>query len=185
LQVINENKIYFQKKEKMIFNFFKTFISMCLVLVIVSCSNNTNADNASTLSNTAKSMVQPSNAVVGVWKWAGSATDDNDNQKIDTHEWMYKNEKNTKDMAKVGVNVEDLFVTFNADGTGYISSDKADVFTWKEISANNYTSTNKKNEVSKFSLNIKKELIEDTSSEALILGKKRWLVTAELYTKTK
>ncbi len=123
------------------------------------------------------------NAVVGVWKWEAVAIDEKGNLQIGIQDWHLNDEVTLENWAKLGSNIENLRVTFYAEGTGYIWNNKIDSFTWREAVGNSYIGVGKNNEIYKFYLNSNNELVYELSeilhSENIILTTKNILVKSK------
>lgn len=127
--------------------------SIAILSLLLSSALNSGADEKAAVAAT----------VPGVWKWAGSATDDNENGKADADEWNYRDAAWEAATKKAGVDPDDLDMHFEADGTGFTGkTKKADnLLTWKKNQKNQIvvTSAATPKDVSTFIITEKGELI--------------------------
>jgi hypothetical protein len=115
-----------------------TIISVICLSVFTACGDGGSA--VETVTNTI--TAEP---IVGKWYPYESWLDDNNNNIEDKGEWHAFDGAYQKDLAALNMSIEDLAMTYKANGKGFISKIDADStsFTWKNIGAGTYQSISK------------------------------------------
>jgi hypothetical protein len=109
------------------------FILMSISCIITSCGDGGSVTKS--INNTISA--EP---ILGKWYPHESWLDDNNNNIEDTNEWHLMGDTYKQDLAKINMTMEDLAMTFLADGTGFVTAIKTDstAFTWKLDGSNQY-----------------------------------------------
>jgi hypothetical protein len=113
-----------------------TFIVLTYIALCASCGDGSSA--VQTVSNTI--TTEP---IVGKWYPYESWLDDNNNNQQESGEWHAFDKAYQQQLAQVHMTIEDLSMTYLANGKGYVTALQSDssAFIWQANGANKYTST--------------------------------------------
>jgi hypothetical protein len=115
-------------------------VIICTTLIITSCGDSGSVTKSITNTIT-------NEPILGKWYPHDSWVDDNNNNTEDTGEWHHMDESYKQDLAKLNMTMEDLSMTYLAEGTGFVTAVKADstMFSWKTKANNEYINTTTEN----------------------------------------
>jgi len=152
------------------------------ILFFTSCNNSSVVATAAEQPTGYKN--KPSK-IVGTWKWAGSAIDENNNGKPDNNEWKYRDAAKEKEFAAMNISLDGLNLHFNADGTGFVGKaiNDSTKFTWEAKGPKDHYTTQNIGDKTKSELYLDENgfLVEKDAGEMTAASEKMKLTTFEMF----
>jgi hypothetical protein len=160
-------------------------ISVTIITSFSACNNSTKTGSIISPSETSNHE-----SFIGNWQHENSALDDNRNNKIEANEWLELQslKERNKALAEVNMQMDELDLHVNANGTGYIGNvpDKdSNQFTWIALPKPNHFNITTKwpSETTEYYITAQGKLETIHTGQAKLLGEDVDLTTGERWTK--